>query len=286
MLGITCKEVPIEAHWSIGKVERYHGPLRRAFEIMYAELSSQADADSILQMAVKAVNDTAGPDGLVPTLLVFGAYPRITADSPPNPSVIRRGEVVRKAMKELRKFMANRDVKEALGTRNGPTTIDVLNLKLQSEPYYKDDNSPAAPGTDEQPRKRGRPLRSTNAPAAQTTEPAAQTAVKPPTGPRKRGRPPGSKNKKHSLYNAQTFLQKREMDDIALAIKLRDDGVITTPGAPFEQSDQKINDLIGRGVFTFELFDPTKHRGTRIFKSRLVREVKGKYIKPYESLAS
>lgn len=28
-----------------------------------------------LQMAVKAVNDTAGPDGLVPTLLVFGAYP-------------------------------------------------------------------------------------------------------------------------------------------------------------------------------------------------------------------
>ncbi|KAM4060419.1 hypothetical protein HRG_002015 [Hirsutella rhossiliensis] len=33
---------------------------------------------------------------------------------------------------------------------------------------------------------------------------------------------------------------------------------------------------------TFELFDPTKHRGTRIFKSRLVREVKGKYIKPYE----
>jgi len=26
-------------------------------------------------MAVKAVNDTAGPDGLVPTLLVYGAYP-------------------------------------------------------------------------------------------------------------------------------------------------------------------------------------------------------------------
>jgi hypothetical protein len=28
-----------------------------------------------LQMAVKAVNDTAGPDGLVLTLLVFGTYP-------------------------------------------------------------------------------------------------------------------------------------------------------------------------------------------------------------------
>jgi hypothetical protein len=28
-------------------------------------------------MAFKAINDTAGPDGLVPTLLVFGAYPRM-----------------------------------------------------------------------------------------------------------------------------------------------------------------------------------------------------------------
>ena len=28
-----------------------------------------------LQMAVKAINDIASPDGLVPILLVFGAYP-------------------------------------------------------------------------------------------------------------------------------------------------------------------------------------------------------------------
>ncbi len=35
----------------------------------------------MLQMAFKVVNDTAGPDGLVATLLVFGAYPRIVMDS-------------------------------------------------------------------------------------------------------------------------------------------------------------------------------------------------------------
>jgi hypothetical protein len=29
-------------------------------------------------MAVKAVNNTAGPDGLVPTLLVFGAFSQMT----------------------------------------------------------------------------------------------------------------------------------------------------------------------------------------------------------------
>jgi hypothetical protein len=28
-------------------------------------------------MAFKAINDTAGPEGLVPTLLVFRAYPRM-----------------------------------------------------------------------------------------------------------------------------------------------------------------------------------------------------------------
>lgn len=30
----------------------------------------------LLQGAVKAVNDTAGPSGLVPTLLVFGIAPK------------------------------------------------------------------------------------------------------------------------------------------------------------------------------------------------------------------
>ena len=34
-------------------------------------------------MAVKAVNDTAAPDRLVPTLLVYGAYLRISNLDPP-----------------------------------------------------------------------------------------------------------------------------------------------------------------------------------------------------------
>ena len=36
-----------------------------------------------LQMAVKAINDTASPNRLVPTLLVYRAYPRMgKLDSP------------------------------------------------------------------------------------------------------------------------------------------------------------------------------------------------------------
>ena len=53
-------------------------------------------------MAVKAVNDTAGPNGLIPTLLVFGAYPRMTEESAPSPSIIQRAEAIHKAIKKIR----------------------------------------------------------------------------------------------------------------------------------------------------------------------------------------
>jgi hypothetical protein len=39
-------------------------------------------------MAVKAVNNTASPNGLVPTLLVYRAYLRISKLDPPTPSII------------------------------------------------------------------------------------------------------------------------------------------------------------------------------------------------------
>ncbi|KAF1937344.1 hypothetical protein EJ02DRAFT_477004 [Clathrospora elynae] len=64
---------------------------------------------------------------------------------------------------------------------------------------------------------------------------------------------------------------------------LRNDGVINILGVPFEASNQKgIDDLVGRGMFSFELFDPTVHGGFRIFKSRMVCEVKGKTMVPYK----
>ena len=37
-MAIEVKEVPVEAHNSIGKIERYHQPLRRAYEIIQEEL--------------------------------------------------------------------------------------------------------------------------------------------------------------------------------------------------------------------------------------------------------
>lgn len=313
IMGITCKQVPTEAHWSIGKVERYHAPLRRAFDILHAELSGTYTKEAILQATFKAVNDTVGPNGIVPTLLVFGAYPRLTEDSAPTPSSLKRAAAVQKAMKELRKVQAERQINAALGTRNGPDTTVVLDLPLQSEvrvwrekhgwqgpykllatdghdltldlpngptvfrstlvqPYYRDvdeDQVRSVADPDEAPDE---PIQ---------FEPDPVPAIQEPEQPRRRGRPKGSKNKPREVY--VLYLTQKEIDNYELSLKLRRDGVITTPGDPFEESDSKeITELIANGVLKFELYDPNVHGDIHIFKSRVVREVKGKNEKPYE----
>ena len=57
-------------------------------------------------MAVKAVNNTTSPNGLVPTLLVYGAYLRISKLNPPTPSIIDRVATIQKAMAKVVKLRA------------------------------------------------------------------------------------------------------------------------------------------------------------------------------------
>ena len=45
-------------------------------------------------MAVKAVNNTTSPNGLVPTLLVYGAYLRISNLDPPALSITERAAII------------------------------------------------------------------------------------------------------------------------------------------------------------------------------------------------
>ncbi len=120
-MAIATKSVPVEAHWSIGMVERYHAVLRRAYKVIADDLQGCGlSKEIILQMAVKAINDTAGPNGLVPTLLVFGAYPRMSEFDSPTPTITQRATAIKNAMKEVRKVRAERQVADALNQRNGP----------------------------------------------------------------------------------------------------------------------------------------------------------------------
>ena len=57
-------------------------------------------------MAVKAINDTASPNRLVLTLLVYGAYPRMSNLDPPALSITEQAAVIRKAMAKIVKLRA------------------------------------------------------------------------------------------------------------------------------------------------------------------------------------
>jgi hypothetical protein len=123
----------MEAHNSIGLVERYHIPLRRSYEIIRDELKDEyINKEIILQIAVKAVNDSTGPNRLVPTLLVFSVYPRLTEMDPPSPSVTKRVEAIRATTREVRRLHAKRQVQDVLAIRNSPDTKVTLDLPLQS----------------------------------------------------------------------------------------------------------------------------------------------------------
>ena len=57
-------------------------------------------------MAVKAINNTASPNGLVPTLLVYGAYLRISKLDPPTLTIMEQAAAIWKAIAEIVKLRA------------------------------------------------------------------------------------------------------------------------------------------------------------------------------------
>ena len=84
-------------------------------------------------MAVKAVNNTTGLDRLVPTLLVYRAYPRISKLDPPTPSITEQAATIRKAIAEIVKLQAKQAVSNALHHHNGPNITLVHDLPLNSK---------------------------------------------------------------------------------------------------------------------------------------------------------
>jgi len=84
-------------------------------------------------MAVKAINNTTSPNRLVPTLLVYRAYPRISNLGPPTPSITERAAIIRKAIAKIVKLQAKQTVNNALYYRNGPNTTLVHNFPLNSK---------------------------------------------------------------------------------------------------------------------------------------------------------
>jgi hypothetical protein len=76
--GISILPAQIECPTNMTHVERYHGPLRTAFEI---RCSGEITDEEALEAAMKAVYDTVNPEGLVPTALCLWCIPTLCGNS-------------------------------------------------------------------------------------------------------------------------------------------------------------------------------------------------------------
>lgn len=115
-VGVTVQESGIEHHNALGSGERYHDPLRRIFiKIRHESPSVKPKLD--LRIALKAMNDTMGPEGLVPTLLVFGCLPKLPTINTNLPGQRERMRALQQARKEMATITAEIRIQRALSSR-------------------------------------------------------------------------------------------------------------------------------------------------------------------------
>jgi len=81
-------------------------------------------------MVVKAANNIAGLDSLVPTLLIFSAYPYISELDLPAPSIIQRAAAIKKVMEEIARIRVKKQVNNTLNQQNGPSVTTIHDLPL------------------------------------------------------------------------------------------------------------------------------------------------------------
>ncbi|KAF2463314.1 uncharacterized protein BDR25DRAFT_245841, partial [Lindgomyces ingoldianus] len=70
------------------KIKRAHALLQHVYNILYAELDNYINNKLVLQIAIKALNNIAKLNSLIPTLLIFKTYLRINIDSTLSSNII------------------------------------------------------------------------------------------------------------------------------------------------------------------------------------------------------
>jgi hypothetical protein len=81
-------------------------------------------------MAVKAVNNSARPNKIVLTLLVFSLYLRITKINVLLLTIVKRTKAICAATKKVHWLHIKQQVNNTLAIRNSPNTIAIVNLLL------------------------------------------------------------------------------------------------------------------------------------------------------------
>ena len=140
--GTTLIEASVESANTMSHVERYHVPLRAAYRKVRATCGRDTSDSEALQLSVMAVNDTVGPEGLCPTLLVFGSYPR-PARAVRACTQVSRAAALESAAKEVARIHAEKKVAFALRYRGpyGRGRDDLARLNMGDEVLVYQDKS-------------------------------------------------------------------------------------------------------------------------------------------------
>ncbi len=88
-----------------------------------------------LQMIIKAINDIVDSNELILILLMFETYSRMYAMNSSSSSIIQRAKIIEKAMTEVRKFRIERQIVDALNTRNNSNVSLIHDLFLNSDVF-------------------------------------------------------------------------------------------------------------------------------------------------------
>ena len=122
MAGTNISISRVEAHNSLGMGKRLHSPVRRIFYKVRTDHPT-VRKELLLRIAIKAMNDTIGEDGLVPSLLVLGIVPIFPILNTNLPQQQERMKALITARQEMNSIIAERRVTTAL-QKSFPSSID------------------------------------------------------------------------------------------------------------------------------------------------------------------
>lgn len=101
--------------------ERYHAPLRRIFRVIRSQCP-KLDPEIALRLAVKASNDTLGPDGRVPSRLVYGVDPALAVVNAKIPAQRECMAALEAETREMATITAELRIQQALRSKLPPAT--------------------------------------------------------------------------------------------------------------------------------------------------------------------
>ena len=123
-VGVELRISRIEAQNSLGIGERLHAPLRRIYRKIIFDFP-QTNCNIVLKLSMKAMKDTNGDNGLVPSLVVLGIIPRFQIISSDIPAQKERMLALSKAQMEMNAVVTERRILAAL-PRSIPTATNVV----------------------------------------------------------------------------------------------------------------------------------------------------------------